>query len=61
LDAALKTAESYAKGSRDVGNLPAVSVAAAGRTTFTVTRAYADCAEKIDSRLTPIIEPLINQ
>jgi ABC-type glycerol-3-phosphate transport system substrate-binding protein/beta-lactamase regulating signal transducer with metallopeptidase domain len=62
LEVALKDAESYAKGFLGcTSNLPPLAIMAAGNGSHDVTRAYADCAEKVDARLKPILEPLVNQ
>lgn len=60
LDVALKNAETYANGFQAcIANLPVLTTASASRNdTAEVTKQYIDCAEKVDARLKPVLDPL---
>lgn len=63
LDAALRDAEGYAKGFLDcAASLPALTLADAGKSQALSNSAlpYVECAERADSRLKPILDPLVN-
>ncbi len=60
LNAALKDAEGYAKGYQGCTvNLPQMALAGAGSSDALI--AYVDCAEKADSRLKPVLDPLVSR